>query len=252
MSFPKRAMVLAAGLGTRLRPLTRDRPKALVEVGGRPMIEYTLRMLAAAGTEEVVINVHHRGEKVRAALGDGAAYGLRLRYSPEERLLDTGGGILKARARLEPGAFVVANCDALLDLDLGAVWERHQRKSAVATLVLRADSDAERYGPVDVDAEGRIRRFLGKPEKVPEPLERRMFCGVHILSPAIFELMPPGGAFSITRDTYVQAVAAGAALYGFEHRGYWRDLGTTEGVAAATADLSSGRFPSLTHHVMGR
>ncbi len=242
MTFPKRAMVLAAGLGIRLRPLTRDRPKALVEVGGRPMIEYALRMLAAAGAEEVVINLHHHGEKIRAALGDGATYGLRLHYSPEGRLLDSGGGILKARALLEPGAFVVANCDALLDLDLGAVWERHRRKSAVATLVLRPDPDAERYGPVDVDAEGRIRRFLGKPENVPEPLERRMFCGVHVLSEAIFELMPPVGAFSITRDTYARAVAAGAALYGFEHRGYWRDLGTPESVAAATADLRAGRF----------
>ncbi|TMA57495.1 MAG: hypothetical protein E6J80_06270, partial [Deltaproteobacteria bacterium] len=116
-----RAMILAAGRGTRLRPLTNTVPKALVPVAGRPLIEYGLLFLKAQGIEEVVINLHHLGEEISAALGDGSLYGLRLTYSPEDPILDTGGGIKKVQAFLDGGTFIVLNCDTILDLDLGAL-----------------------------------------------------------------------------------------------------------------------------------
>src|SRR5207302_6853614 len=100
MRFPRKAMILAAGLGTRLRPLTETTPKALLEIGGRPMIEYPLRMLAAAGVEEIVVNLHHLGEQIRVMLGDGDRYGVRIHYSPEEPVLDTGGALVRAKALL--------------------------------------------------------------------------------------------------------------------------------------------------------
>jgi NDP-sugar pyrophosphorylase family protein len=242
MRFPRKGMVLAAGLGTRLRPLTDTQPKALIEVGGRPMVEYPLRMLAAAGVEEVVVNLHHLAEQIRTVLGDGSRYGLRIRYSPEDPILDTGGAVLRARPLLGDEPFVLANCDALLDPDLVEAWKSHCDRGALATLIVRADAEADRYGSLDLDSSGRVRRFLGRPARVSEALERRMFCGVHLISPGIFMHMPGSGAFSITRDVYLPLVESGARLFGFEHLGYWRDLGTIDSLSRARADMEEKRF----------
>lgn len=239
---PRTAMVLAAGRGTRLRPITDSVPKALLDVGGRPMIEYPLRMLAAAGVEDVVVNLHHLGGLVREALGDGGRYGLRIRYSPEDPLLDTGGAIRRARPLLGEEDFFVVNCDALLDVDLRALAAMHAERRALATLVVRADPAAERWGAIDLGGDGRIRRFLGRPASAPGPLERRMFCGVHVLSAAIFSFMPQTDAFSITRDVYADAVERGAELFGFSYGGYWLDLGTPEALEGARTDVAGGRF----------
>ncbi|MGH7818468.1 MAG: nucleotidyltransferase family protein, partial [Candidatus Binatia bacterium] len=228
MSVPRHAMILAAGLGTRLRPLTEQVPKALIDVGGRPMIEYPLRMLAAAGVEAIVVNLHHRGGEIRDALGDGRRFGVRLLYSAEDPILDTGGAMVKARPMLGGGEFLVANCDALLEVDLVALAAFHEARGALATLVVRRDPRADRYGPLDLDATGRIRRFLGDPADADGTLERTMFCGVHVISSRIFDFMPSGGAFSITRYTYARAHAAGAELYGLRYEGYWADPGTPE------------------------
>jgi NDP-sugar pyrophosphorylase family protein len=235
-------MVLAAGLGTRLRPLTDAVPKALLDVGGRPMIEYALRMLAAVGVEEVVVNLHHLGEMIRSALGSGQRYRLRIRYSPEDPILDTGGAIARARPLLGDETFFVVNCDALVDPDLSGLAAFHQSRGALATLLVRKDPRADRYGAIDIDPRGRIRRFLGRPGWVEEPLERRMFCGVHVISPEIFERMAGGEAFSITRDTYASLIESGAPLYGFPYDGYWRDLGTAVELDAARKDVQSIRF----------
>jgi NDP-sugar pyrophosphorylase family protein len=236
-------MVFAAGRGIRLRPLTDHSPKALIELGGRPMIEYPLRMLAAAGVEEVVVNLHHHGDAIRAALGDGRRYGVSIQYSPEDPLLDTGGAIARARPLLGGAPFAIANCDALLDVDLFSLWEFHRRRRALATLVLRSDPNAERYGAIDVDSEGRVRRFLGEPSDSTGPFARRMFCGVHVVSPEIFDFMPQSSSvFSITRDVYARAFAAGGRLYGFGYSGYWRDVGTPDSLAAARDDVESKRF----------
>jgi NDP-sugar pyrophosphorylase family protein len=251
MRFPRKAMVLAAGLGTRLRPLTDTTPKALLEVGGRPMIEYPLRMLARAGVAEVVVNVHHFAEQIHATLGDGSRYGLQIRYSPEDPILDTGGAIARVRPFLDDGPFVVANCDALLDPDLAAVWALHQREGALVTLVVREDPEAERYGALDLDPSARVKRFLGQPAQVSGPLERRMFCGVHLVSPPLFAHMPPRDVFSITRDVYAALVRQGAPIFGFDHRGYWRDLGTRASLDAARDDVARRRFaPSFVDTVL--
>jgi NDP-sugar pyrophosphorylase family protein len=242
MRFPRTAMVFAAGLGTRLAPLTDRVPKALLEIGGRPMVEYPLRMLAAAGVEQVIVNLHHLGEQIRARLGDGARYGLRIRYSPEDPILDTGGAVARARPLLGDEPFAIANCDALLDADLGALWRFHEERGALATLVVRSDPNAERYGALDLDSTGIVRRFLGKPESVDRPLERRMFCGVHVLSPDIFAHLPAMRVFSITRDVYVPLVVSGARLWGFDYQGYWRDVGTRDSLAAARDDVAAEAF----------
>src|SRR5262249_16224938 len=175
-----RAMVLAAGFGSRLRPLTDHTPKPLLKVGDHPLIAYPLALLRAAGIDEVIINLHHRGDQLRAAVGDGAAYGLSIRYSEEAPILDTGGAIKKAQPFLQRDRFVVLNSDAVCDVDLRAVIDWHSARGALATMVLRADPDAARYGLIEIDATARIRRFLGVPATVEQPLTPLMFTGVHV------------------------------------------------------------------------
>jgi NDP-sugar pyrophosphorylase family protein len=235
-------MILAAGFGTRLRPLTNTIPKALVPVAGRPLIEYGLLFLKSQGIEEVVINLHHLGEKIRTALGDGSMYGLRITYSPEDPLLETGGGIKKAQSFLDSDTFVVLNCDTIIDLDLNALVTAHHQTRATATLVLRPDPEAARYGILETDAKGRIRRFLGQPAKVSEPLSPYMFTGLQILEPRVFDFMPEVKPFSTTRETYPQMLRAGEPFYGYIHTGPWIVVDDIEGVTRATQAIVSGQI----------
>lgn len=241
------AMILAAGFGTRLRPQTETVPKALVPVGGRPMIEYAIAALVRAGVERIVVNLHHLGERIPAALGDGSRFGVAIAYSREDTILETGGGIARARPLLGEGDFFVANCDSLCDADLAALARLHTESGAIATLLLREDPEAIRYGLVEIDGSGRIGRFLGRaaPGVDPRTLRPRMFCGIHVLSPGIFERMPHADAFSITRDVYAPAVEGGARLFGMTHAGAWRDLGSAAAIELAERDLAAGRFAGL-------
>lgn len=239
-------MVLAAGLGTRLRPLTNDRPKALVEVGGRPLITWNLELLARFGITEVVINLHWHGEALRRTLGDGGAFGLRIRYSPEDPLLDTGGGVKRAQALLGDGDFVVMNSDTIVDLALDELIARHEATGAAATLVLRPDPEQARYGEIEVDDDGRIRRFLGTPPTVDLPLRAFMFAGVHVMSPRVFDFMPAeGGIFSLTRATYPAMLAAGEPIYGLPFDGFWRVIDTPSDRERAARDLTEARLMHL-------
>lgn len=240
-----KAMVLAAGQGTRLRPITDNNPKALVPVAGRPMIEYALLLLRHYGIEEIVINLHHFGAAIENHLGNGDKLGLRISYSHEPDLLDTGGGLLKAKPFLQDGAFIAINTDALIDLNLAELIAFHKQRNATATLVLRPDEQADQYGSMDIDGAGRIRRFL-KSEIKPKPTgptRKLMFTGVQILEPRIFNYMEGAGAaekFSTTKQTYPQMLLAGEPLYGFCFEGFWQDLGTVERIKQAEANLAQG------------
>jgi mannose-1-phosphate guanylyltransferase len=233
-----RAMVLAAGLGTRLRPLTDDRPKALVEVGGRPLITWNLELLARFGITDVVINLHYHGDALRRALGDGSSLGLRLHYSPEDPLLDTGGGVKQAEALLTGDDFVVMNSDTIVDLDLDKLVARHRATGAAATLVLRRDPEQARYGEIEIDRADRIRRFLGTPATVDTALTPYMFAGVHVMTAEVFRFMPDPGVFSLTRATYPAMLAAGASLFGFPFDGFWRVIDTPSDRERAARELA--------------
>ena len=231
-----RAMILAAGFGSRLRPLTDRVPKPLIEVGGQPLIAYPLALLRAAGIREVIINLHHQGDQIRAVLGDGAAYGLSIAYSEEETILDTGGGIRAAQRFLEGDRFLVLNSDVVMDLDLAPVIAWHQSRGALATMVLRPDREAARFRLIEIDAEQRIRRFLGQPASVAAPLTPLMFTGVHVFEPEVFAYMAEG-RFGINRQTYPAMLAAGRPLYGYRFDGYWRVLDTHSGLAEGRHDM---------------
>ncbi len=246
-----KAMLFAAGLGTRLRPLTDTLPKCLVPVNGRPMIDYPLLLLRHYGIREIVVNVHHHAERVEAYLGDGSRLGLDIAWSREPVLLDTGGGLLGAKRFLCRETFVIMNSDVLIDLRLDQVLRFHRERAAAVTLVLRKDPRAIVYGSIWTDARGTIRRLLRHeaPGHPAGPLEQYMFTGVHVVEPRIFRYMDGTEPFSITHTTYPRMLTGEEPLCGFPFNGDWHDLGTPERLQATAAKLRDG---SLRPHFLQR
>ena len=158
-----KAMILAAGYGTRLRPLTLSLPKPLLLVGGRPLLVWNLMLLKQHGITEALINLHYRGDQIVEALGDGSRYGMRLAYSHEPVILGTGGGIQQAQSYFENRPFLVLNGDTISDCDLTALLETHRATQALATLAIREDPRAVDWGAVMVDADSRIVQIKGEP-----------------------------------------------------------------------------------------
>jgi NDP-sugar pyrophosphorylase family protein len=239
----RRAMILAAGRGRRLAPLTDHTPKPLVDVGGRPMIERLIAFLRAGGIEQVVINLHHLGDRIVEALGDGRRLGVEIRYSREHEIRDTGGGIRHAESLLAPEPFVVVNGDSLLELPLRAVLEAHAQGGTIATMVVRPDPDPHAWGAVEIDAASRVRRIAGLPRGVdPTALRAFMFPGLHVFEPEIFDWLEPAGAFSITRVTYPRLLEAGRSVRAFVTDARWITIDTAEALAWADRELRERPF----------
>jgi NDP-sugar pyrophosphorylase family protein len=234
-----KAMILAAGLGTRLRPLTNTVPKPLLPVAGTPLIIWNLLLLKRHGFRDVVINLHHLGPMIEQALGDGSKFGLRITYSPEPIILGTGGGIKQAESYFSGESVLVLNGDTLFELDLEALCTFHRTRNAAATLVLRADPEAARWGLVEVEAGDRIVRITGKGRSSAAPATPRMFAGVHVLNPRLLRDVPKGVTSSII-DPYVAAIERGEAVLGYDLKGYWSDIGTAERYAQAEQDARAG------------
>lgn len=234
-----KAMILAAGLGTRLRPLTNTIPKPLLPIAGTPLIVWNLLLLKRHGFHDVIINLHHLGPMIEQALGNGAKYGLRIYYSHEPVILGTGGAIKQAEPNFSGEPVLVLNGDTLFDLDLEALCAYHQRRQAAATLVLRSDPEAARWGVVEVDADDRIVRITGRGRTDAITTEPRMFAGVHILHPRLLRDVPKGKPSSII-DAYVAALQRGDVVAAYELTGYWSDVGTPERYAQAEHDATSG------------
>ncbi len=231
-------MVLAAGLGLRLRPLTLLRAKPVVPVLGRPLLHFTLERLARAGVSEVMVNLHHLPGSVRRALGDGRAFGLRLRYSHERELLGTGGGPRRVRRFFGDQPALIVNGDVLFDYDLRELLRRHAVSGACATLLLRRNPDPARYSPVVCARGGRILSIAGRPR--PARGSVSLFTGIHVLDPALFERLPAGPSDSV-RDLYLPLLAEGARLRGERLRGAWYDLGALAPYRDAQLRLLRGR-----------
>ena len=234
-----RAMILAAGLGTRLRPLTDTLPKPLLPIAGAPLILWNLLLLRQHGIMEVIINLHHLGHLIEQELGDGARFGMRLSYSREPVILGTGGGIKQAEPFFNGEPFAVLNGDTLLELDLGALIRFHEQRNALATMVLREDPDADRWGAVEVDGQQRVVRIIGRGLSKAGQTAKRMFAGVHVMHPRLLKDVPTGQVSSII-DTYVNAIQRGELILGYKMDGYWSDVGTPERYAQAQQDAEAG------------
>jgi NDP-sugar pyrophosphorylase family protein len=253
-----KAMILAAGMGTRLRPLTDDRPKALVEVAGHPMLEMTLHRLHAAGVREVIINTHHFAEMISEYLKVNRNFGMRIEVSREEKLLDSGGGLKKASwFFLEEGAnlqepFILHNVDVISNIDLARMLRFHVEQDALATLAVQ---DRVTSRPLLFDTHGQFygrgagperktddgTSALGRPGagfEAGSAMQELAFTGIHVISPRIFREIGEEGAFSIIH-TYIRLAARGERIRGFRaDEYYWRDLGRPESVALAAEELA--------------
>jgi NDP-sugar pyrophosphorylase family protein len=236
-----KAMVLAAGLGTRLRPLTNDRPKALVKVGDRTLLEITLTRLRDFGVHDVIINVHHFSDMVVEYLRANRDFGMHIEISREETLLDTGGGLKKAAwffaGDSEP--FFLHNVDVISTIDLGEMLRFHRGNHALATLAVK-DRPTSRYLIFDGAMRLSGRRLVReqKLEMVRHADESRelAFAGIHVISPRLLPLMTESGAFSII-TSYLALAGTGEKILGFRADAYkWRDLGTIENLKEAAGE----------------
>ncbi len=245
-----KAMVLAAGLGTRLRPLTDDRPKALVEVNGRTMLEIVLARLRAEGISEVIINVHSFADSIIEYLRANHDFGMRIEISREETLLDTGGGLKKAAGFFTRTAgdepFLVHNVDVVSTVDIGALVREHAARKALATLAVQ-HRISSRYLLFDEQSQlcGRRSKNTNEDEMVrpAASVQALSFSGIHVMSPRIFDTMTEEGAFSII-DCYLRHASLGETIVGVtQDEAYWRDLGKPESVTAATEELRARPLP---------
>jgi NDP-sugar pyrophosphorylase family protein len=236
-----KAVILAGGEGTRLRPLTLSTPKPVVPVVDRPFLRHQLDLLARAGIHEVVFSVAYRPERVSAVFGDGSALGMRIRYVVEETPLGTGGAVRNALDHLDERT-VVLNGDVLTDVDLSAVVARHERAAATATILLTPVPNPAAYGLVETDGDGRVRRFLEKPR--PEQITTNQInAGVYVLESRALEIMKPGVNISIERFFFPALLERGDVVLGPVHPGYWIDIGTPEKYLQVHRDVLDGRFP---------
>jgi len=234
-----RAMILAAGFGTRLWPLTIGRTKPAIPFLNRPLISYTIDHLCRAGIGDLIVNLHHEPESVREQIGDGSRFGARITYSVEEpEILGTAGALDHVRAELSGRTFVVINGKIITSIDLGKALETHRRRGALATIVLRPNPRRERFSEVKVDARGDVIEFAGFPRPgetdKPAPL---MFTGIHIMEPGIFEFIPRGVFSDSVLDVYPRVMAEGGGLAAHVGEGSWHELSTLDRYLAVSLEF---------------
>jgi mannose-1-phosphate guanylyltransferase len=237
-------MVLCAGLGTRLRPLTERVPKPAVPVANVPLVRWSLALLRGAGVRRAVVNVHHLPDAMeRVAREAAAALGMELAVSREPTIAGTGGALREARARLAGAETVlVVNGDVLFDVDLRGALAAHRAGGALATMVLLPMPAGARYAAVEVDPSGAVRRIAGVFGPGGGRLTSLHFSGVHVLSPALLDRVPAAPIEVDVRDVYA-GLMRGGLVRGHLVEGWWNDLGAPDRYLDAHADLLAGRVP---------
>ena len=240
-------MILSAGYGTRLWPLTEDRTKPALPILGKPLVGYVAEYLARYGCDDIVVNLHHRPESVRQALGDGSSFGVKLHYVEEPEILGTSGAIDNARALLDGDTFVVVNGKIITDIDLEAALATHRRQKAIATLVLLPNAACEKFSIVNA-ADGCLLGFGGMPlrENFSAEAPPLMFTGIQILDPRIFDYVPRGKFSHSTTDVYPQAIANGERVAVHVADGQWYELSTMPRYLDISLRLLAERGESVT------
>lgn len=245
-----KALVLAAGEGTRLRPLTADRPKALVEINGIPLLEHLLALLHCHGVREVAINVHYRAQEIVRFAGDGRAWGLRISYLEEKTLLGSGGTVRALRTFLSEPFFLIYG-DVLTNLDLSYLARRHTEGGGVLTCLLHRVPDPWNKGVAELDNEGRIVHFAEKPLQGTGPSDLAA-AGIYVAEPAIIAAIPEETPCDFGATVVPAVLARGMRVVGEEliPEIYLRDIGTLEEYARAQQDAALGRVRVLRRPVM--
>lgn len=220
-------MILSAGYGTRLWPLTEDRTKPAIPILGKPLVGYVAEYLAGYGYNDIIVNLHHRPESVRRVLGDGSRFGVKLHYVDEPEILGTSGALDNARAHLQDETFIVINGKIITDIDLDAAMQTHRNSGAIATLVLLPNTRRERFTMVETE-DGLLRGFGGMPSTAASSNDKLplMFTGIQIIEPRIFDYIPRGVFSHSTTDVYPLAMSKGERIATHVGAGKWYELST--------------------------
>lgn len=237
-----KAMILAAGFGTRLRPLTHVLPKPMFPLLGRPLLHHLIDQLSASGIHDIAVNIHHLPQKVTEYFGDGGRFGVRLRFFREEKILGTAGGIKAAADFFDDEPFLVINSDIVVNIDLRRVIAFHREKGSRLTLVVRQDVSPEQYDPIEIGADGHVAHFVGTSSKhLSGDTTRVMFTGIQIMDSGIIARIPEGRFCGTTQDVFPEMIEDGLPVFGFLHSGYWIDTGTREHYLKANFDALEGK-----------
>ncbi|MCY4123365.1 MAG: NDP-sugar synthase [Acidobacteria bacterium] len=238
-----KALLLAGGFGTRLRPLTLNTPKPIVPIFDRPFLYHQIELLRRVPeVDEVILSLNYHPERIEAVVGRGDDAGLPIRYVVEPQPLGTGGAVKFAEPYLD-GTTIVFNGDVLTETDLAALVEHHRTRGARATIVLAPVEDPTRYGLVETDGDGNVTRFLEKPDPAQVTCNT-INAGIYVLEPDTFDRIPADTKYSIERRYFPSLVERGEAFAAYVERGYWLDIGTPAAYRQAHRDILDGRCRS--------
>ncbi|MBA2610046.1 MAG: NTP transferase domain-containing protein, partial [Actinobacteria bacterium] len=233
-----KAVIMAGGEGTRLRPLTLSTPKPMLPIANIPMMEHIITLLREHGFDDIVVTVAFLAQNIRTYFGDGSEFGVRIRYATEDTPLGTAGSVGNARAELDE-RFLVISGDVLTDIDLGAIVEEHDRRGALATIALKSVENPVEFGIVITDGDGKIERFLEKPTW-GEVFSDTINTGIYVLEPEVFNYIG-AGQVDFSSDVFPKLLEDGKPLYGSIVEGYWEDVGTLEAYVRSHSDALDGR-----------
>src|SRR6266581_3363023 len=233
-----KAVIMAGGAGSRLRPLTSNQPKPMVSLANRPLMEHIVRLLKRHGFTDIVVTVQFLASLVRNYFGTGEDLGVSMSYATEESPLGTAGSVKNAQGALDE-TFLVISGDALTDIDLEKVVSFHQERGALATVVLSHQPNPLEYGIVITDEDGRIDRFLEKPGW-GQVFTDTVNTGIYVLEPEIFDYIPEGEQYDFSKDVFPTLLAKGAPVFGYIADGYWTDVGNVDAYRKAQQDALDG------------
>jgi len=236
----KKAMVLAAGLGTRLRPLTDSISKPMAPVVNKPVMEHIIELLKKHGFEDIVCNLHWYADTIKEYFGDGSKWGVNINYSYEEELLGTAGGVKKVEGFFEDSTFLVISGDALTDIDLDRVMDFHDKKKGIATLVLTEVEDTSQFGVVILDKDLKITGFQEKP-LTGEAKSKLANSGIYVFEPEVFDYLPEGKFYDFGKNLFPRLLADRIDYYGFKHDQYWNDVGSLDEYQLGNFDALEGK-----------
>jgi mannose-1-phosphate guanylyltransferase/phosphomannomutase len=235
-----KAMILAAGIGSRMHPLTRTLPKPLVPIVNRPVMEHIVGLLRKHGLTEIMVNVHYLGDQIVTYFGDGSRFGVSISYSEEDRLWGDAGSVKRCEEFFGNETFLVIGGDDLADIDLTRLIENHRQKKALASIAVSLVDDPSEYGIVLMNEQGRIMRFLEKP-KGEVIFSNTANTGVYVFEPEALEMIPRGAFYLFGKNFFPQMLAQGRPIYGYLTASYWMDVGNLTMYQRAHVDAMAGR-----------
>lgn len=222
-----KAVIIAGGLGTRLRPLTYNTPKPIVPVANRPFVVHQIEHLVKHGVDEVILNLHYLSHEIKKALDDGKQWGIKIHYSVEEHPLGTAGAVKNAEKFFDDGPMVIFNGDVLTDINISKVVNFHREKAATVTLTLTEVEDPTAFGLILTDKDGRVTDFIEKPSW-DMVSAKTINAGIYVVDPKIFDDVPAGKPHSFERELYPALLEKGEPIFGYLSKAYWIDIGNPD------------------------